>query len=45
MIRVIEGFAQGGAVVRTHPGAGGTAANYYEIAIIGATGTTKVSRP
>lgn len=44
-IRVIEGFAQGSQIVRTHPGAPGQAANYYDIAIIGATGMTKVSRP
>ncbi len=44
-IRVIEGFAQGGQIVRTRPGVAGQAANYYDIAIIGATGTTKISRP
>lgn len=44
-IRVIEGFAQGGQITRTRPASPSQAANYYDIAIIGATGTTKVSRP
>jgi hypothetical protein len=44
-IRVVEGFAQGGNVIRTHPGEAGKSANYYDVAIVGATGTTKVSRP
>ena len=44
-IRVIEGYAQGGQIVRTHPGTAGLAANYYDVAIIGASGVTKVSRP
>lgn len=44
-LRVIEGFAQGGKIVRTHPASDSQAANYYDVAIIGATGTTKISRP
>jgi len=44
-IRIVEGFAQGTQLVRTHPDGTGKSANYYDIAIVGATGTTKISRP
>ena len=44
-IRLVEGFAQGAQLVRTHPDGTGKSANYYDIAIVGATGTTKISRP
>lgn len=43
-LRLVEGFIQNGQVVRTRRN-GAESANYYEIAIIGATGVTKVTRP
>jgi len=44
-IQLVEGLVQGSSVIHTHPGVGGIAANYYRIAIIGATGRTKIERP
>lgn len=44
-IQLVEGVVQGGALVYTHPGSSGTAANYYRVAIIGATGRGKIERP
>jgi competence protein ComGC len=43
-LRLVEGYIQGGQVVRTRR-AGTTSANFYDVSIIGATGVTKVSRP
>jgi hypothetical protein len=45
-IRLVEGFIEGGQVVYTRRGDGpGQTANFYDVAIIGATGIAKVSRP
>lgn len=44
-IRLVEGFIQGGQVVYTRRGDPGQTANFYDVAIVGATGMTKVSRP
>lgn len=45
-IRLVEGFVQGDEVVYTRRGdAPGQTANYYDVAIVGATGIAKVSRP
>ncbi len=43
-LRLIEGFLQNGQIVRTRRH-GADSSNFYEIAIIGATGATKVTRP
>ncbi len=44
-IRLVEGNIQGAQVQYTHRTSSGTPANYYDIAILGATGQTKISRP
>ena len=44
-IRLVEGFRANGTTVVTNRGSGGTSANYYDVAIVPATGMTKISRP
>lgn len=44
-IRLVEGFVEGGTIRYTHRNAAGQPANYFDIAIVGATGATKISRP
>ncbi|EDY21712.1 hypothetical protein CfE428DRAFT_0957 [Chthoniobacter flavus Ellin428] len=44
-LRLVEGFFQGNRVVYTNHHSGGIAANFYDIAILGMTGTTKINRP
>lgn len=44
-IQLVEGLRQGSATVYTRPAAGGGAANWYRISIIGATGRGKIERP
>ncbi len=44
-IRVVEGFPNGSKVAYTHGNGAGGPANYYDIAIIGLSGITKISRP
>jgi hypothetical protein len=44
-IKLVEGIVQGGSVTYTRPAPGGGAANFYTIAIVGATGRTKIVRP
>jgi prepilin-type N-terminal cleavage/methylation domain-containing protein len=44
-LRLVEAYLQGTQVIYTSRDKSGKAANYYDIAIIGMTGTTKISRP
>lgn len=44
-LRLVEGFIQGGRTILTRPGAEGAPANYYAIALLGATGIARVERP
>ncbi|MEI9898085.1 MAG: prepilin-type N-terminal cleavage/methylation domain-containing protein [Chthoniobacter sp.] len=44
-LRLVQGFNQGSQVIYTSRAGPGTAANYYDITILGMTGTTKVDRP
>ncbi len=44
-LRLVEGFVQNGRAVYTRPNPKGGPSNYYDIAILGLSGTTKVSRP
>jgi hypothetical protein len=44
-LRLVEGFLNGAEVTYTRPGAGGKPANFYDVALIGATGIAKASRP
>lgn len=44
-IRLVEGYLKGHEIVYTHRKDASRAANYCDIAIVGATGNTKVSRP
>jgi prepilin-type N-terminal cleavage/methylation domain-containing protein len=44
-IRLVEGQVEGGAIRYSHRNDAGRPANYFDIAIIGATGATKISRP
>ncbi len=44
-LRVVEGFYNGSGVTYTSHAASNKAANYYDVAILGMTGTTKVNRP
>lgn len=44
-LRLVEGFIQGGRVIPTRPGSKGAPANYYSIALLGATGMARVERP
>ena len=44
-IRLVEGYVQNGHVVYTRPGPKGGPSNYYDIAILGLSGTTKITRP
>jgi hypothetical protein len=44
-LRLVEGYLQGNQVIHTRHDATGKALNYYDIAIVGLTGTTKISRP
>ena len=43
-IRLIEGVSQNGRLTRTGSQLDGAAANFYEVAIIGATGNIKINR-
>jgi prepilin-type N-terminal cleavage/methylation domain-containing protein len=44
-LRLVEGYLQGSQVIYTRRGQTGLPANYYDIAIVGMTGMTKVDRP
>lgn len=44
-IQLVEGFVNGGSVKLTHCASGGSAADYYNIAIVGVTGRSKIERP
>ncbi len=44
-IRLVPGNIEGGAIHYTQRNDAGKPANYFDIAIIGATGATKISRP
>lgn len=44
-LRLVEGFFQGGHVIYTNHDNGKHATNFYDIAILGMTGTTKINRP
>ena len=44
-IRLVEGRVEGGTMRYTHRNDAGKPANFFDIAIIGATGATKISRP
>jgi prepilin-type N-terminal cleavage/methylation domain-containing protein len=44
-IKLVEGIVQDGSVTYTRPASAGKAANFYTIAIVGATGRTKIARP
>ena len=44
-IRLVEGRVEGGAIRYTNRNVAGKPANYFDIAIVGATGATKTSRP
>lgn len=44
-IRLVEGRVEGGAIRYTNRNDAGKPANYFDIAIVGATGATKTSRP
>ena len=44
-IQLVEGFVNGGNVKLTHCASGGSAADYYNIAIVGVTGRSKIERP
>jgi prepilin-type N-terminal cleavage/methylation domain-containing protein len=45
-IKLVEGSYTGGVTKYTHPAAGGgSAANYYNISIVGVTGRSKIDRP
>ncbi len=44
-IRIVEGSVEGGTIRYTHRNAEGKPANFFDIAIVGATGATKISRP
>ena len=44
-IRIVEGDTQGGVMRYSNRNSAGKPANYFDIAIIGATGATKISRP
>lgn len=44
-IQLVEGQLKGANVVYTRPGAGGGSANWYAVAIVGATGRGIVERP
>ncbi len=44
-IQLVEGVRQGSATIYTRPNAAGNPANWYRIAIIGATGRGKIERP
>ena len=44
-IQLVEGFVNGGSVKLTHCSSGGSAADYYNIAIVGVTGRSKIERP
>ncbi len=44
-IRLVEGRVEGGAVHYSNRNDAGKPANYFDIAIVGATGATKISRP
>ena len=44
-LRLVEGFYDNNRLTYTRPDGQGGSANYYDIAILGMTGTTKVSRP
>lgn len=44
-IRLVEGDTAGGVMHYSHRNSAGKPANYFDIAIVGATGATKISRP
>jgi hypothetical protein len=44
-LRLVEGFLQGSRTIYTRPGKDGAPANYYAIALLGATGIARVDRP
>jgi len=44
-LRMVEGFFQGNRTVYTNHDGQNLATNYYDVAILGMTGTTKVNRP
>lgn len=44
-LRLVEGFYEKNRVTYTRPDRQGKPANYYDVAILGLTGMTKVSRP
>ena len=44
-IRLVEGHVENGTLRYSHPGTGGSSDNYFDIAIVGATGLPKISRP
>ena len=44
-IRLVEGRVEGGTILYTNRNALGKPANWFDIAIVGATGATKISRP
>ena len=44
-LRLVEGFYENRRVTYTRPDGQGKPANYYDVAILGLTGTTKMSRP
>jgi prepilin-type N-terminal cleavage/methylation domain-containing protein len=44
-IRLVEGRVESGAVRYTNRNSAGQPANWFDIAIVGATGATKISRP
>lgn len=44
-IRLVEGRVEGGIIRYTHRNDAGKPANFFDIAIVGATGATKISRP
>lgn len=44
-LRLVEGFLQDGRTIYTKPDGKNGSANFYDLALIGATGITKISRP
>lgn len=44
-LRLVEGFLQDGRTIYTKPDGNKGSANFYDLALIGATGITKITRP
>jgi prepilin-type N-terminal cleavage/methylation domain-containing protein len=44
-LRLVEGYVQGGQTTYTNRSGGQAPDNYYDVAILGMTGTTKIDRP